>query len=141
VNSLNCKKYIVLPKYLKISCKNHSPEMVRVNPIFQLESATPAKTEKGWRKIANPNISTVCLSCQDGVDETVLHRFHQCFKTRHTWHFAFSVLYLALKISSDSGTWPDLTWQQCILGSKLPRRLRKGTTMWSLFRGSVIWTV
>jgi len=38
-----------------------------------------------------------------------------------------------------AGSWPGITWQQCVLGTKLPRRLKKGAHMWSLFRGSVLW--
>jgi len=50
-----------------------------------------------------------------------------------------SAKYQALKIPLTAGTWPSLTWQQCLLGSILPRPLWHTTTMWSLFRGSVIW--
>jgi len=94
-----------------------------------------------WRKVANPNISTICSSCQTGLEETILHCFHHCDKIRHAWNFGLFVLYAPLQILAVTGLWPSLTWQQCILGSKLPRRLKHGTPMWSLFRGSMIWTI
>jgi hypothetical protein len=31
------------------------------------------------------------------------------------------------------------TWQQCLLGSKLPCKLEKVAPIWSFIRGSVIW--
>jgi hypothetical protein len=48
-------------------------------------------------------------------------------------------LYTILNIPKVNNEWPGLTWQQCLLGSKLPRRLEKAATIWSLLRGSVIW--
>jgi len=69
----------------------------------------------------------------------MLHRFHLCPKTKHAWDFALTILYSALKVPQNNGTWLGLTWQQCVMGSKLPRRLKKGSCMWSLFRGSVLW--
>jgi hypothetical protein len=34
-----------------------------------------------------------------------------------------------------SGTWPMLTWQQCLLASKLLHR----HIIWSLLRGAILW--
>ena len=92
-----------------------------------------------WRAQMAPGISTFCTSCTAGLEESILHRFFQCEKTRHAWNFALTVMYTALEVPLIAGKWPSLTWQQCVLGSKLPRRLKAGSTMWSLFRGSVIW--
>jgi hypothetical protein len=80
-----------------------------------------------------------CICCPAGLDEIVIHRFYQCECTRRAWHFALTVLYTYLEIPPRNGKWPSLTWQQCLLGSTLPRQLQKGRNLWSLFRGSVTW--
>jgi hypothetical protein len=46
--------------------------------------------------------------------------------------------FLCVPTTSD-GSWPDFTWQQCILGSPLPRQLKAGFSLWSLLRGIVLW--
>uniref|UniRef100_A0A7I3ZDU9 Reverse transcriptase zinc-binding domain-containing protein n=2 Tax=Physcomitrium patens TaxID=3218 RepID=A0A7I3ZDU9_PHYPA len=38
-----------------------------------------------------------------------------------------------------TGPWYMLTWQQCLMGSKLPNKRKSGVTLWTLVRGSVIW--
>jgi hypothetical protein len=48
-------------------------------------------------------------------------------------------MYNLLHIPKVNNEWPGLTWQQCLLGSKLPCKLEKVTPIWSLICGSVIW--
>jgi hypothetical protein len=42
------------------------------------------------------------------------------------WRFSLTVLYLALDIALVDGLWQSLTWQQCVMGTKLPRKLLSG---------------
>ena len=66
--------------------------------------------------------------------------FHHCTKTGHAWNFAKTLLYRFVNLPPNQlGHWPDLTWQQCLLGSPLPKRLKDGRKLWSLLRGSVLW--
>jgi hypothetical protein len=72
-----------------------------------------------------PGIPMPCIRCSGGLEETVLHRFYHCERTQLVWHFALTVLYTYLEIPPMHGRWPTLTWQQCLLGSTLPRQLKK----------------
>jgi hypothetical protein len=49
------------------------------------------------------------------------------------------MMYKLLHIPKVNNKWPGLTWQQYLLGSKLPRKLEKVAPIWSLIRSSVIW--
>lgn len=44
-----------------------------------------------------------------------------------------------MNVQQKEGQWDPLVWQQCLLGSPLPRKLRKGKKLWTVLRGSVIW--
>jgi hypothetical protein len=92
-----------------------------------------------WRIVMALVIPIACLCCQAGLEETILHMFFHCARTRLAWQFALTVLYSYLTIPQPTKGWPQLTWQQCLLGSKLPRQLLRRRQLWSLFRGSVIW--
>jgi hypothetical protein len=87
-----------------------------------------------------PRPDSRCICCLGGVTETILHRFHHCVKTQAAWTFGLTTLYLSQQIPMVLGQWDSLTWHQCVLGSKLPHKLKRGTTLWSLLRGSIIWT-
>jgi hypothetical protein len=56
----------------------------------------------------------------------MLYCFRHCSKTRMAWRFSLTVLYLALDIALVDGLWQSLTWQQCVMGTKLPRKLLSG---------------
>jgi hypothetical protein len=48
-------------------------------------------------------------------------------------------MYIILTIPKVNDAWPGLTWQQCLLGSKLPCYMIKVAAIWSLLCGYVIW--
>jgi hypothetical protein len=98
-----------------------------------------AIAENCWRAQISDQISPLCPSCHVGLNESILHRFHSCPKTIAAWDFALSVTYKILNIPKVNNEWPGLTWQQCLLGTKLQRRMEKAASIWSLLRGSVIW--
>jgi hypothetical protein len=83
-------------------------------------------------------ISPLYPNCHVALQESILHRFHSCAKTQAAWEFALSMIYTILNIPKVNNTWPGLTWQQCLLGSKLLRRLEKATTIWSFLCRLVI---
>lgn len=94
---------------------------------------------KSWRAKLFPGIDVACICCDRGLEENILHRFVECPPSQLAWRFALTILYRSQDIPPEEGCWHDLTWQQCLLGSSLPRKLRAGTTIWSLLRGSVVW--
>lgn len=73
------------------------------------------------------------------MPETVKHRFVDCEKAQHAWCFAQTVFNLVMDVQRRDGMWDPLTWQQCLLGSSLPRKLMKGNKVWTVLRGAVIW--
>jgi hypothetical protein len=87
-----------------------------------------------------PRIDARCICCLGRPPETILHRFHHCDKAHAAWDYGLTILYLSQRIPKVNGQWDNLTWQQCVLGSKLPHKLKKGTALWSILRGSIIWT-
>jgi hypothetical protein len=92
-----------------------------------------------WRACINDNIVSSCNCCTEAPPETLLHRFHHCSKATHAWNYAKTVLYKYVNLPPSSlGTRLDLTWQQCLLGSSLLRRLKPGAKPWSLLQGSIM---
>jgi hypothetical protein len=93
-----------------------------------------------WRARIAANIDASCTCRAAGTMESLLHRFHHCPLTLHAWQFVKTLLYMFVNIPPNvAGDWPDLTWQQCVLGSPLPKRLQKRSKAWSLLRGSILW--
>jgi hypothetical protein len=86
-----------------------------------------------------PHINSLCVCCLGNEQETILHRFIYCNLTRLAWEYGLTILYRTLGIPAFHGFWPMLSWQQCMLASKLPHRLKHGKTIWSLLRGSILW--
>jgi hypothetical protein len=64
-----------------------------------------------WRAQMAPGIPISCICCPAELEETVIHRFYKCERTRRAWHFALTVLYTYLEIPPRNGGWPTLTWQ------------------------------
>jgi hypothetical protein len=92
-----------------------------------------------WRAQIGPHINSMCVCCPNNVPETVLHRFIFCTRTRLAWEYGLTILYKTQGILPVSGHWPMFTWQQCLLASKLPHRLKHGRTIWSLLHGAILW--
>ena len=49
-----------------------------------------------------------------------------------------TILYRSLDVQPVNGTWPAFLWQQCLVGSRIPRRLAKTKHLWSLLQGLAI---
>jgi hypothetical protein len=92
-----------------------------------------------WRAQMGPHINSRCVCCPSNEPETILDKFIYCPQTKLAWEYGLTILYNAQGIPPVNGTWPMLTWQQCLLASKLPHRLKRGKTIWSLIRGSILW--
>lgn len=86
-------------------------------------------------------ISIQCTSCRAHLEETIMHHFLHYEKTRHAWYFAFLMVHLALRTPTTASHWPVLSWQQCVLEAKFPKRLKNGLSMWSIFCRSIILVV
>lgn len=91
-----------------------------------------------WRRQICPRISIEYGSCLNDVPETVLHCLVECPRAVHAWEHAKSTLYSFLQVR---GPWSRLLWQQCLLGSPLPPKLKKAKTILAVLRGSVMWCV
>jgi hypothetical protein len=93
-----------------------------------------------WRARVLNNVDPACMNCDKVQPETLVHRFHHCLKTTHAWSYAKTLLYKFVNLPpSHMGMWPDLTWQQCPVGSPLPRLLKPGVKVWSLLCSFVMW--
>jgi hypothetical protein len=88
-----------------------------------------------------PNTPSTCDCCLVGTPETLIHCFHDCTLASHAWLYAQSITCEYLQLPQTNGAWPNFTWQECILGTKLPRRFANATLLWSLLRGSVLWLI
>jgi hypothetical protein len=86
-----------------------------------------------------PHINSMCVCCPNNAPETILHRFIHCNRTRLAWEYGLTILNMTQGILPVYGTWPMLTWQQCLLASKLPHQLKHGWVIWSLLRGAILW--
>ena len=85
-----------------------------------------------WHAQVALHISILCIICPNHELELVVHRMALCPRAQTIWNYALTILYTALAIAPSEGSWPALVWQQCVVGSKLPRRLQKGKELWSL---------
>jgi hypothetical protein len=93
----------------------------------------------GWQARISAAIDASCVCCAETPPEMLLHRFHHCHRTAHAWQFAKTLLFRYANIPTNrNGLWPDLTWQQCLIGSPLHRKLKSETKLWLLLRGSVL---
>lgn len=92
-----------------------------------------------WCHQMCPQTDRNCPSCLARVPKTIMHRFVECKKASHAWNFAQTVFNVVMEVPLRDGKWDPLTWQQCLLGSPLPRKLRKGRSIWRVLRCSVIW--
>ena len=81
-----------------------------------------------WRQQMDNQIIVTCACCTTGQPETVLHRMVECPRALIWWKYALTILYRYCDTPQTNGAWPNLVWQQCLFGSKLPRRLAKGKT-------------
>ncbi|KAG0555167.1 hypothetical protein KC19_12G149200 [Ceratodon purpureus] len=90
-----------------------------------------------WRHQIDPGIDPICSLCQR-EEETLLHRFHSCQATLALWNQAQSAIHLFA--AEPLGPHPRFPWFLCIFGKGLPRRYRPFTHLWSLLRGTVMWT-
>jgi hypothetical protein len=91
------------------------------------------------RGLQIPQVDARCVCYTAGVAETILHRFNHCEKTRIAWSYGLRILYLSQGIPKVNDYWDTFTWQQCILGSRLPHKLKRGTALSSLLRGTILW--
>ena len=94
-----------------------------------------------WRHRINPNISFNYSSYNTNLVETKLHRFYAYPKAQAAWRYALIILHSSPGIAPFKGSWPQFTWQQCILGSRIPARLKARKHFWSLFRSSILWLI
>jgi hypothetical protein len=64
-----------------------------------------------------------------------------CPRAQHIWKYAFTILNRSQAIPQVNGRWAALTWQQCIMGSRLPRKFRCAKILWTLITGSASWII
>ncbi|KAG0601729.1 hypothetical protein M758_11G135700 [Ceratodon purpureus] len=94
-----------------------------------------------WRNVAQAATSDRCPSCTMDVPESLHHAFFECSAAQEAWVYASTIFFQHSGVSRPSMPWEPLTWDQCLMGTDLPARLRPRQTTWSLLRGSVLWLV
>jgi hypothetical protein len=57
------------------------------------------------------------------------------------WCYAQTILFTAQGTNPENGYWPSFTFQQCVFGSRLQRRVKQGQGLWSLIKGAAIWLI
>lgn len=108
------------PKWLEVWSKNRLQKDAA--SIWSLYHHAIAVNK--WRAQMSPNIPDACTSCDRGECESILHRFFDCPKTQAAWHYGHAILQQLLDTPKVNDSWLPLTWHQCLLGSKLPRKLK-----------------
>jgi hypothetical protein len=73
------------------------------------------------------------------MPETIIYRYHDSPKTHYCWHYAVTILCQNIQLNTTSGAYPVHTWQQCLLGTPLPRRLTPGAKLWNFLCGTAVW--
>jgi hypothetical protein len=94
-----------------------------------------------WKAQINNRIPSLCICYPNQASETVLHRMFMCPRAQYIWKYAFIIMYRSQDIPQVQGRWVALTWQQCIMGSRLPQKFRFARILWLLLRGSAIWII
>ena len=94
-----------------------------------------------WRNQIAPQAITTCTSYNLGKPETILHQMALYPRSQIWWTYSLSILYAYSNIFLVVDRWLGLVWQQCIFGSKLPRRLKHVQFLWSLLCGSTLWLI
>jgi hypothetical protein len=92
-----------------------------------------------WRTQMFNGIPATCVYCPLQMSETVQHRVFECVRTNVIWNYAQLVIFTSQGTPSVNGFWLAFILQQCVFGSKLPRRVKTATAIWSLIRGTAIW--
>ena len=92
-----------------------------------------------WLAQVAPHISTLCIICTNHDLELVVQCMAFCPRAQTIWNYALTIIYTLVAIAPTQRSSPTLVWQQCVVGSKLPRQLHKGRELSSLIRGSVAW--
>jgi hypothetical protein len=93
-----------------------------------------------WRGRISPNIDVSCSVCGLNQDETILHRFWDCYVSQQVWGSITCLLnYLAFPNLALDWSMPD--WKQTIFAKRPPRKFRKVSRYWTLLKGIAVWTI
>ena len=78
-----------------------------------------------------------CKVCTSNQEETLIHRFHGCFKVFVLWKFAQSILHHLLE--EGVGLHLQFSWKMCIFGKLWPWKYKPKEHIWSLLQGVILW--
>lgn len=94
-----------------------------------------------WRHQMCPQTDKNCPSFLAHFPETIKHRFVDCEKATHAWKYAQTNFNVVMEVPQRDGKWDPFVWQQCLLGSPLPPKVKKDRMIWKVLRGFVIWLI
>jgi hypothetical protein len=77
-----------------------------------------------WRSQMFRRISPLCVCCPQQSIEFVKHCMYECPRATTVWCYAQTILFTAQGTNLENGSWPSFTFQQCVFGSRLPRRIK-----------------
>jgi hypothetical protein len=92
-----------------------------------------------WRYQMFRRLSPLCVCCLQQSIESVRHYMFECPRTATIWRYAQTLLFATQGTPTENGYWLSFTFQQCIFGSQLPRRVKGDKHLWSLIRGTTVW--
>ncbi len=88
-----------------------------------------------WQAKANQDIRLACPSCNYEPLKSVTHKFWQCLRARKVWETAFNIIFLLKTPPHSDHSWRVLDLEECLYSKKVPGRIRRFSTVWSLLRG------
>lgn len=94
-----------------------------------------------WRKLICSEFDGHCNFCVPQVEESTLHRFWECPQARRLWEWAWSILNKMRTRRGHTGPWEAFHWKQVILEEELPQKLKRFKSIWSLLKGTCMWTI
>ncbi len=84
---------------------------------------------------ANQDIRVACPSCNYEPLKSVTHKFWQCLRASKLWETAFNIIFLLNSPPHSNHSWRVLDLEECLYSKKVPGRIRRFSTVWSLLRG------
>jgi hypothetical protein len=94
-----------------------------------------------WRGRINRNLDQSCPVCPRRSDESVLHRFWECFSTQRAWQWGIHIMNTLITSRAAKGPWRMLTWKQGIFSEKIPRKFDKINGLWMAIRTVILWSL
>jgi hypothetical protein len=77
-----------------------------------------------WKSQMFRRIFPLYVCCPQQSNELVKHCMYECPRAATVWCYAQTILFTVQGTNPENGSWPSFTFQQCVFGSRLPRRIK-----------------